>query len=85
MKLKSLRGFIVARQLFTPTSRTNSVKELVQTWQDGARGYNVSNPFAVGDRPDQTASSCFQMELRLKASSVLVLASAARSLCRMHV
>ena len=42
MKLKSLRGFIVARQLFTPTSRINSVKELVQTWQDGARGYNVS-------------------------------------------
>jgi hypothetical protein len=44
MKLKSLRAFIVARQMFTPTSKINRVKELVQTWQDGARGYNVSLP-----------------------------------------
>jgi hypothetical protein len=63
MMLKSLRGFIVARQLFTPTSRINSVKELVQTWQDGARGYNVSHPYARGDKSDHTAPSCFQMEL----------------------
>jgi hypothetical protein len=44
---RSMKSFVVARQLLTPTNRVNNIVDIVQTWKEGARGYNVSfsSPF----------------------------------------
>lgn len=42
LKSKALRAFIVARQMLTPAKRVKNVESLVELWQDGGRGYNVS-------------------------------------------
>lgn len=49
LKAKAMRAFIVARQMMTPVNRVKNVEKLVELWQDGGRGYNVStNPDVKG-------------------------------------
>lgn len=43
LKLKALRACLVARQMMSPVSRIKEVANIVELWQEGGRGYNVSH------------------------------------------
>jgi hypothetical protein len=42
LKTKAMKAFIVARQMMTPVNRVKNIESLIELWQDGGRGYNVS-------------------------------------------
>ena len=52
LKAKAMKAFIVARQMMTPVNRVKNVETLVELWQDGGRGYNVSH--LLGGRKDSS-------------------------------
>lgn len=47
LESKAMKAFIVARQMMTPVNRVKNVESLLELWQDGGRGYNVSTNNAM--------------------------------------
>ncbi|WVR05545.1 hypothetical protein IAU60_002564 [Kwoniella sp. DSM 27419] len=58
IKRKAVKGFIAARQRFTPGARLRAVEDVVQVWKDGGRGYHFSHGFRWDCAPGSEGPWC---------------------------